>query len=69
MIMLVCVCVCVYIYIYIYMFLFFHFFSSGLRCINMLVGISLTGGIGNQLEKQLTLAKDRRRSLYILLRN
>lgn len=51
------------------MFLFFHFFSSGLRCINTLVGISLTGGIGNQLEKQLTLAKDRRRTLYILLRN
>ena len=60
----------VYTYIYIYiMFLFFHFFSSGLRCINTLVGISLTGGIGNQLEKQLTLAKDRRRTLYILLRN
>ena len=43
----------IYIYIYIYIiFLFLHFLSTGLRCVNMLVGISLTGGIESQLEKK-----------------
>lgn len=42
------------IYRYIYNILFFHL-SSGLRRINMLVGISLTGGIGNQLEKKIKI--------------
>lgn len=63
---LVCIYICVYIDTYI-IFLFFHL-SSGLRRINMLVGISLTGGIGNQLEKKIKI-NNIHEGLYILLRN